>query len=58
VIRAHSNIYYVLVDGQEVECRPRGRFRLDKQGVLAGDLVEVHLEADDEGRIDEILPRR
>ena len=58
VIRAHSNIYYVLVDGREVECRPRGRFRLDKQGVLVGDLVEVHIEGENEGRIDEILPRR
>lgn len=58
VIRAHSNIYYVLADGQEVECRPRGRFRLEKTGVLAGDLVEISLEKDGEGRIDKILPRR
>ncbi|HWI52057.1 MAG TPA: ribosome small subunit-dependent GTPase A [Symbiobacteriaceae bacterium] len=58
VIRAHSNIYYVLSDGQEVECRPRGRFRLDKTGVLAGDLVEIHLEPNGEGRIDKILPRK
>lgn len=58
VIRAHSNIYYVLSDGQEVECRPRGRFRLEKTGVLAGDLVEISLEKDGEGRIDKILPRR
>jgi len=58
VIRAHSNIFYVLCNGQEVECRPRGRFRLDKTGVLAGDLVELHLEQDGEGRIDKILPRK
>jgi ribosome biogenesis GTPase len=57
VIRSHSNIYYVLVEGRVVECRPRGRFRLEKQGVLAGDLVEVHLEGE-EGRIDRILPRK
>lgn len=57
VIRSHSNIYYVLVEGREVECRPRGRFRLDKQQVRAGDLVEVTLIGD-EGRIDAILPRR
>jgi ribosome biogenesis GTPase len=56
VIRSHSNIYYVLVDGELVECRPRGRFRLEKTGVLAGDRVEVHLEGK-EGRIDAILPR-
>lgn len=57
VIRAHSNIYYVLVEGREVECRPRGKFRLDKQGVLAGDMVEVRLE-EGAGRIDKVLPRR
>ncbi|MFO7173167.1 MAG: ribosome small subunit-dependent GTPase A [Bacillota bacterium] len=58
VIRSHSNIYYVLVDGQEVECRPRGKFRLEDQQVLAGDRVEVTLLADGEGRIDRILPRQ
>lgn len=58
VIRSHSNIYYVLVDGREIECRARGRFRLDKLQVRAGDLVEVQLESGDEGRIDKVLPRR
>lgn len=57
VIRSHSNIFYVLVDDREVECRPRGRFRLDRQAVLAGDMVEVLVEGD-EGRIDKVLPRR
>jgi ribosome biogenesis GTPase len=57
VIRSHSNIYYVLTDGREVECRPRGRFRLEKQDVLAGDLVEIHMEGG-EGRIDKVLPRK
>lgn len=58
VIRSHSNIYYVLVDDREVECRPRGKFRLDKTGVVAGDLVEVHLEPDGTGRIDKVLERK
>lgn len=57
VIRSHSNIFYVLTDGEIVECRPRGRFRLDRQEVLTGDLVEVHREKN-EGRIDKVLPRR
>ncbi len=57
VIRAHSNIYYVLVEGRTIECRPRGRFRLDKQGVVVGDRVEVHIEGD-EGRIDKVLERK
>ncbi len=56
VIRSHSNNFYVLTGGQEVLCRPRGKFRVDKQDVLAGDMVEIHLEGD-EGRIDRVLPR-
>ncbi|MBP2019716.1 ribosome biogenesis GTPase [Symbiobacterium terraclitae] len=58
VIRSHSNIYYVLVEGREVECRPRGKFRLDQTQVRAGDQVEVRLEPDGEGRIEKVLPRR
>ncbi|MDB4893812.1 MAG: putative GTPase [Firmicutes bacterium] len=57
VIRSHSNIYYVLIEGREFECRSRGRFRLEKQVVLAGDLVEVLIDGE-EGRIDKVLPRR
>jgi ribosome biogenesis GTPase len=61
VIRSHSNIYYVLVEGEVVECRPRGRLRLDKTGVLAGDRVEVHMEERSgdkkEGRIEAVLER-
>ncbi|HLO04454.1 MAG TPA: ribosome small subunit-dependent GTPase A [Symbiobacteriaceae bacterium] len=61
VIRSHSNIYYVLVDGEIIECRPRGRFRLDRTGVLAGDRVEVHIEQRSgdkkEGRIEAVLER-
>lgn len=61
VIRSHSNIYYVLVDGEIIECRPRGRFRLDRTGVLAGDRVEVHIEersgTQKEGRIEKVLER-
>jgi len=57
VIRAHSNQFYVLVEGREVLCRPRGKFRLDQQTVLAGDMVDVHIE-DEEGRIEKVFPRR
>lgn len=57
VIRTHSNICYVLVEGHEIECRPRGKFRLDRQDVLAGDMVEVMPLEDGEGRIEKVLPR-
>lgn len=58
VIRSHSNIFYVLVDGRELECRPRGKFRLNEQRVLCGDFVEVVEAGDGEGRIERVLPRR
>ncbi len=58
VIRSHSNIYYVLVEDQELECRPRGKLRLGDLRVLAGDLVEVVDAGIGEGRIDRVLPRR
>lgn len=58
VIRAHSNIYYVQVEEQTVECRPRGKFRLDKLQVRTGDLVDVQVESDGEGRIQRVLERR
>lgn len=57
VIRSHSHIHYVLVDGREVECRPRGKLRLEERRILAGDRVEVTLAPDGEGRIDRVLPR-
>jgi len=56
VIRSHSNQFYVLVEGREVLCRPRGKFRIDHQNVLAGDQVEVQIEGT-EGRIERVLPR-
>lgn len=57
VIRSHSHQYYVRVDGREILCRPRGKFRLDRLQVLAGDLVEISVDGD-EGRIERVLPRR
>jgi ribosome biogenesis GTPase len=57
VIRSHSNIFYVQIGEQTIECRPRGKLRLEKIDVLAGDQVEVTLERG-EGRIDQVLPRQ
>jgi ribosome biogenesis GTPase len=51
-------LYYVLIDGHEVECRQRGRFRLEKRPVLTGDQVQVSLIGDGKGAIEEILPRK
>ncbi|MCL5047092.1 MAG: ribosome small subunit-dependent GTPase A [Actinobacteria bacterium] len=57
VIRSHGQIYYVLVGERLLECRQRGRFRLEKRRVLAGDRVKVTPLGKDSGVIEEILPR-
>lgn len=58
MVRSHSNISYVLVDGQEITCRQRGKFRLTNQTVVTGDQVVVQLLEDNEGYVVEILPRK
>jgi ribosome biogenesis GTPase len=58
IIRALSGFYYVRTDGGVVECRARGRFRLDGSSPLVGDRVQCSLDAQGRGRVDAILPRR
>lgn len=58
MIRSHTNTFYVVLDGQEVACKPRGKFRLTATEVRVGDRVEVTLDDAGEGRIDQVLPRR
>jgi len=57
VVKAYSGFYYVKVDEQVWECRLRGKFRLTKQNVLAGDKVKVKETGAATGVIEEILPR-
>jgi ribosome biogenesis GTPase len=58
VLRSYSNVFYVEVDGEVLECRPRGRLRYRAEKVLAGDLVTVSQAGPGLGAIEEILPRR
>ncbi len=58
VIRSHSNVHYVDVGTEVLECRPRGRLRYRKERVLTGDLVRVSRAGPGLGVIDEVLPRR
>ncbi len=58
IIRAHANTFYVLLEGREFACQPRGKFRLTETTVRVGDAVEVTPLAAGEGRIERVLPRR
>ena len=58
IYKAMSGFYYVEADGETVECRARGRFRLDKITPLVGDNVTFSDSTEGKGYITEILPRR
>jgi len=58
VIRSYSNVYYVDVGAEVLECRPRGRLRYRDERVLAGDLVELSRAGEGLGAIDAVLPRK
>lgn len=58
VVKAYSGFYYVKINNTLWECRLRGKFRLTKQNILAGDMVKVKETGLQTGVIEEILPRR
>lgn len=58
IIKALSGFYYVKTESGTVECRARGRFRLDGSSPLVGDRVEISLDANGKGRVDKLLPRK
>lgn len=57
VVKTYSSFWYVDIDGELWECRLRGKFRLTKQNVLAGDRVKVKETGKHKGVIEEVLPR-
>lgn len=56
IIKALSGFYYVRTGSETVECRARGRFRLDGESPLVGDRVEISTDAQGRGRVDQDLP--
>lgn len=58
IVKALSGFYYVQTDERLLECKARGRFRLDGTSPLVGDRVECSLDAHGKGRIDRVLERR
>ncbi|KAA3628518.1 MAG: ribosome small subunit-dependent GTPase A [Bacteroidetes bacterium] len=62
VVKSTGSWYTVLLeDGQQLQCRIKGKFRLEglklTNPVAVGDEVEIDLEADETGSIKKILPR-
>lgn len=58
VIKAYSGYYYVQQNSKIWTCRLRGKFRLEKQDVLVGDIVKLKPADDNTGIVYEVLPRR
>lgn len=57
IVKALSGFYYVQTDERLLECKARGRFRLDGTSPLVGDRVECSLDAHGKGRIDRVFER-
>ena len=58
IVKALSGFYYVQTETGLLECKARGRFRLDGTSPLVGDRVLCSLDAQGRGRIDRIEERR
>ncbi len=58
IIKALSGFYYVKTTDKIIQCRARGKFRLDGMTPLVGDHVIIMEDQNGEGRLEEILPRK
>lgn len=58
IIKALSGFYYVKTENGLLECKARGKFRLDGTSPLVGDRVFCSLDAQGRGRIDRVDDRR
>ena len=57
-MKALSGFYYVETAGETVECKARGRFRLDKISPLVGDIADIELTENGRGIITAIHERK
>lgn len=58
ISKALSGFYYVSTGQGILECKARGRFRLDGMSPLVGDRVQCSIDPQGRGRIDKVQPRR
>ena len=58
IVKALSGFYYVRSENEIIECKARGRLRLDKSVPLVGDRVEISVISKGKGQIERIKKRR
>ena len=58
IIKALSGFYYVQTENGVLECKARGRFRLDGTSPLVGDRVKCSIDGSGKGRVDTVLERK
>lgn len=58
IFKALSGFYYVETADGVLECKARGRFRLDGTSPLVGDRVFCTVDANGKGRIDSVAERK
>ena len=58
IIKALSGFYYVKTENGILECKARGKFRLDGTSPLVGDNVVCSVDAHGKGRVDTVEERR
>lgn len=57
IVKALSGFYYVNTGSELVECKARGKFRLDGTSPLVGDRVSLSVDANGKGRIEQVKER-
>ncbi|MCL2111449.1 MAG: ribosome small subunit-dependent GTPase A [Clostridiales bacterium] len=58
IVKALSGFYYVDTGEAVYQCRARGIFKKDGVTPLVGDHVRITIQDEEEGVVDEIMPRR
>ncbi len=58
IMKGYSGFYYVNVEGVEIECSLRGKYRQTKQSFLPGDIVNITMQPDGTGVIERVEPRK
>ena len=58
IVKALSGFYYVKTNEGILECKARGRFRLDGTSPLVGDRVSCSIDNQGHGRIDHVEDRK
>lgn len=58
ITKALSGFYYVRSGEELIQCRGRGKLRLEGRAPLVGDLVDFSVNPDGSGTVEKIHPRR